>query len=104
MIKKNPTPEVSVATEGKIGYLNLVTRAVDDRKQDSEALGIPVMTAATERTVYVFPWKGKSWKNKIKYRGNGGLDPPLLGICGVTKRGTLVNFNILSAASDESFN
>lgn len=52
---KNPTPKVSVATEGKIGYLNLVTRAVDDRKQDSEELGIPVMTAVTERTVYIFP-------------------------------------------------
>lgn len=54
---QNPTPKVngSVATEGKIGYLNLVTRAVDDRKQDSEELGIPVTPAATERTAHTFP-------------------------------------------------
>lgn len=54
---QNPAPKVngSVATEGKIGYLNLVTRAVDDHKQDSEALGIPVTPAATEPTAHTFP-------------------------------------------------
>lgn len=100
---QNPTPKVngSVATEGKIGYLNLVTRAVDDRKQDSEELGIPVTPAAAERTAHAFPL---TWnlENKIKSRGYAVLDPPLSAGWGKT-RGTLVNFHILSAASDESF-
>lgn len=39
----------------KIGYLNLVTRAVGDCKQDSEELGIPAMTAATDRIAHTFP-------------------------------------------------
>lgn len=53
---QNPTPKVngSVATGGKIGYLNLVTRAVD-HKQDSEERGIPVMPATTDRTAHTFP-------------------------------------------------
>lgn len=53
----------SVATQRKIGYLNLVTRALGECKQDSEELGIPVMTAATVRTAHTFSFNrniGKS--------------------------------------------
>lgn len=55
IMMQNPTAKVnvSVATEGETGYLNLVTGAVDDRKQDSEELGVPEMTARIKNSPYL---------------------------------------------------